>query len=367
MGKETASAFGRWFVLKDFPVNVSLVAVCDTNEQVLEWFRQVPTVSYLTTDYRELLANKDIDVVYVAVPHHLHEKIYIEVMESGKDLLGEKPFGLNTEASAHIRMTAERLNRFARCSSEFPFLPGSQKLIADVRSGKLGRIMEVKAGFLHSSDMDPMKPLNWKRQVKYCGETGVMGDLGMHVLHIPLRLGWKPSVLFAQLQKIITKRPDGQNGWAESDTWNNATLFTKVRIENYDVPMSLEMKRLSPGENNTWFIEVYGTEGAVKYSTKDAKAYWRYNRASGNGWLRTDLGFSDMQFPVITGDIFEIGFPDCFMQMLAAFVAEREGLLERKFGCVTPEEAEISHMIFMSALRSASNLSAEKINPVLSI
>ena len=51
----------------------------------------------------------------------------------------------------------------------------------------------------------------------------------------------------------------------------------------------------------------------------------------------TDVSFQ-ADFPTITGDIFEPGFPDCLLQMWAAFLAERAGKLEGKFGCVTPEE-----------------------------
>jgi predicted dehydrogenase len=351
MGKEAASAFGRWFVLNDFPVKAELSAVCDLNENVLDWYRKVESVKLFTTDYNVLLADKNVDVVYVAVPHNLHEDIYIEVLRSGKDLLAEKPFGIDLRSAIAIKEEADKLGRFVRCSSEMPFLPGAQRVIKEVLSGRLGKMIEVKAGFLHSSDMDPAKPINWKRQAKYCGEIGVMGDLGMHVLHVPLRLGWKPAIVFAQLQKIITQRPDGKGGMATCDTWNNATLNTSLTIEGEDVPMTLEMKRLAPGETNTWYIEVLGTEGGVKYSTKDTKALWTFKRGKEQIWQRVDLGFQ-MEFPVITGGIFEAGFPDCFMQMIAAFIAEREGKLNGRFGCATPEEAVEAHRIFAAALQS---------------
>src|SRR4051794_25407038 len=66
MGREAASAFGRWFVLQDFPVDVELTAVCDLQPKLLEWFRNVPTVKLITEDHRELLRSPDVDVVYVA-------------------------------------------------------------------------------------------------------------------------------------------------------------------------------------------------------------------------------------------------------------------------------------------------------------
>src|SRR6185437_12329618 len=79
MGREVASAFGRWFVLENYPFNVELTAVCDVVEKQRDWFRRVSTVKLLTGDYQELLASADVDVVYVAVPHHLHEEIYVAV------------------------------------------------------------------------------------------------------------------------------------------------------------------------------------------------------------------------------------------------------------------------------------------------
>lgn len=362
MGREAASAFGRWFVLNDFPVNVALKAVCDLSEQVLSWYKAIPTVSLLTTNYKELLASEDIDIVYVALPHNLHKEYYLEVLAAGKDLLAEKPFGIDLEAALTIQREAEKRGRFVRCSSEMPFLPGPQRVIQEVASGNLGEIIEIKAGFLHSSDLDPAKPINWKRQNKFCGEIGVMGDLGMHVLHVPLRLGWKPDRVYAQLQKIITERPDGKGGIAVCDTWNNASLHTEVSIGKEKVPMTLEMKRMAAGETNTWYIEVLGTTGGVKYSTKDTKALWTFNCQGEQLWQRMDLGFKGMVYPTITGGIFEPGFPDCFMQMLAAYVAEREGVHESKFRCVTPEEAVNSHHIFNAALKSFANNTVEKIN-----
>jgi predicted dehydrogenase len=361
MGKEAASSFGRWFALNDFPVRVELKAVCDISQNVLSWYKAVPSVEMLTTNYKELLANPDLDVIYVALPHNLHKEYYLKVLAAGKDLLAEKPFGIDLKAAITIKKEAERLGRFVRCSSEMPFLPGPQRVIKEVLSGRLGRIIEIKAGFLHSSDLDPGKPINWKRQKQFCGEIGVMGDLGMHVLHVPLRLGWKPYQVHAQLQKIFTERPDGKGGMALCDTWNNATLNTQTQMAGNEVPMTLEMKRIAPGETNTWYIEILGTEGGVKYSTKDTKTLWTFKYQDEQLWQRVDLGFKGMPFPTITGGIFEPGFPDCFMQMLAAYIAEREGVLGEKFGCVTPQEAVDSHYVFDAAIRSFENKTLEEV------
>ncbi len=357
MGREAASAYARWFVLEDFPVRAELVAVCDLQPALLEWFERVPTVRLRTPDYRELLASVEVDVVYVAVPHNLHERIYLDVLEAGKDLLAEKPFGIDLGAARRIRDAAAKSGRFVRCSSEFPFLPGAQRVIAAARSGECGRLLEVRSGFWHSSDLDPGKAVNWKRQVKTCGEIGVMGDLGMHAAHVPLRLGWRPERVYAQLQKVYTERPDGKGGMAACDTWDNAMLHTEVRIDGRAVPLRMEMKRLAPGETNTWFLEVLGTDGGARFSTKEPKTLWTFSRGKEQSWGRVDLGFQT-PFKTITGGIFEPGFPDCFLQMWAAFAAERAGALGDRFGCVTPDEAVASHEIFAAALESHAGRSA---------
>jgi predicted dehydrogenase len=354
MGREMASAFARWCALTDVEVMPELVAVADLVEDVRNWFRRVPSCAQITGDYYELLANPAVEVVYVAVPHNLHEKIYLDVLAAGKDLFAEKPFGVDLASARRIHEAGEKSGRFVRCSSEFPFLPGAQRVMQVAQSGKLGRVLEVVSGFHHSSDLDSTKPANWKRKSATCGEIGVLGDLGMHACHIPLRLGWKPSRLFAQLQKGHPQRPDGRGGMAVCDTWDNALLHCWTSIDGQEVPLRLEMKRMAPGETNSWFVEVLGTEGGVRYSTKEPKTLWLFESGKEQFWKKTDLGFG-MPFKTVTGGIFEPGFPDMIQQMWAAFLMERAGLLGGRFGCATPAEAVATHEIFAAALASQTS------------
>ncbi|MDX2185541.1 MAG: Gfo/Idh/MocA family oxidoreductase [Opitutaceae bacterium] len=352
MGREVASAFGRWFALLDCPALPELVAVCDQNPAALDWFRQVPSVRHFSTDYRELVSKPDVDVVYVAVPHHLHEEIYLAVLRAGKDLFAEKPFGIDLGAARRIRDEAQRLGRFVRISSEFPFLPGAQRAIEVARSGTLGKVISLSNRFLHASDLDPTKPINWKRQTQFCGEAGVMNDLGLHVAHLPLRLGWKPKRLYAHLQKLYTERPDGRGGMAACDTWDNASIHATVDLPGQpDVPLTLEMKRMSPTDTNTWEIEILGTDAGVRFSTKHPKTLGVFNRGKEQTWSTTDLGFAT-PFKTITGGIFEPGFPDILQQMWAAYLTERIGVLGNRFGCATPDEAVEHHELWTAALAS---------------
>lgn len=351
MGREMASAFARWCALDPMPVRPVLKAVADLNPATLSWFERIPGCDLLVGDYHEILADPEIDVVYVAVPHDLHEKIYLDVLAAGKDLLAEKPFGIDLAAARRIRDEVVASGRFVRCSSEMPFFPGGQRAFEVARSGGIGRILEVVSGFHHSSDLDAEKPANWKRMSRSCGEGGVLNDLGMHACHLPLRLGWRPSRLYAQLQKGYAQRPDGRGGRVDCDTWDNALVHGWAEICGEEVPMRLEMKRLAPGATNTWFFEVMGTEGGVRFSTAEPKTLWLFERGKEQWWKRTELGFSTA-FKTVTGGIFEPGFPDVIQQMWAAYLLEREGLLDGRFCCATPDEAVASHEIFHAALRS---------------
>ncbi|MEM0896853.1 MAG: Gfo/Idh/MocA family oxidoreductase [Verrucomicrobiota bacterium] len=358
MGREMASTFGRWFAINDMPARPELVAVADLSDEALGWFANLPHPPHCTRDYAELLAMPDVDVVYVAVPHNLHQKIYLDVLDAGKDLLAEKPFGIDLSAAATICQRIESSGRFVRCSSEFPFFPAVQRIVSLFQNGKMGRILDVRSAFHHSSDLDPKKAANWKRLSATCGEIGVMGDLGMHTCHVPFRLGLKPDSVFAQLQKGYAERPDGKGGSTACDTWDNAMLHTWTEKDGGNVPVQFEMRRLAPGATNTWILEVHGTDGGARFSTADPKALWTFNRARGPGWTRTELGFGTA-FPTVTGGIFEVGFPDVIQQMWAAYIAEREGILAERFGCVTPEEALYSHQLFDAALRSAAGNTVE--------
>lgn len=360
MGREIASAFARWCALLNLSVRPELLAVADLNPASLDWFKAIPSCRQLTTDYRQLLANPAIDVVYVAVPHLLHERIYTDVLAAGKDLLAEKPFGIDLAAAERIVAAIKHSGRFVRCSSEMPFFPGAQRAHRLAKTGQLGRILEVTSGFHHSSDLDPAKPANWKRRNDTCGEVGVLGDLGMHACHLPLRLGWRPRSVYAQLQKGYPQRPDGRGGLAQCDTWDNAVLSTWTRMGDQDVPMRLEMKRLAPGATNTWFIEILGTESGVRYTTAEPKTLWVFERGAEQWWRRTELGFTT-SFETVTGKIFEPGFPDVIQQMWAAYLAEREGILDDRFGCATPDEALDTHRIFAAALRSQSTGTVQQI------
>jgi predicted dehydrogenase len=357
MGREFASAAARWVHLAELGVRPEIAAVCDVNEDVLAWYERLDPVPRLVTDFREFLADDSIEAVYCAVPHHLHEELYVETLRAGKHLLGEKPFGIDLAANAAITAEIERFPELlVRCSSEMPFFPGGQRVARWIAERRFGRVLEVRSLFLHASDLDPQKPVNWKRQARFNGEYGCMGDLGMHALHVPLRAGWIPANVRAVLSDVFKERPDGRGAIVPCDTWDNAVLLCEVEADGYAFPLRVETKRIAPGETNTWTIEVDGTEGSIAYTTKLPKTlrWMAYEPGGPQAWQVLDLG-SESAYPTITGAIFEFGFSDAVLQMWAAFVDElangRDGM-RQPFHCATPAEAAATHRIFTAALAS---------------
>jgi predicted dehydrogenase len=353
MGRELAAAIGRWPALMDHPVTPELTAVCDTDPAARAWFERITTVRHTTGDHRELL-DQDVDVVYVAVPHDLHESIYVDTVKAGKDLFGEKPFGIDLAAAERIAAAADSSGRFVRCSSEMPFFPGAQAAYAEAASGRLGPLIEARSAFLHSSDLDLAKPINWKRQARACGQAGVLNDLGMHVLHLPMRLGWDPLTVFAVLQDLVPFRSGPSGAAVPCDTIENATLLCRVNGDSGSFPLTVETKRIAPGEKNTWAFSALGMNGGVRFSTRHPKTLWRFSVVDGEQvWQEHEMG-SQSAFPTVTGGIFEFGFSDAILQMWASFLAEREGALGGRFGCVTPDEAVRAHRLVDAALRSGA-------------
>ncbi len=128
MGREFASAAMRWSHLTDMEVKPEIVAICDKNmnPDMERWYCDgLGTVKQVTTDYRELLANDEVEAIYCAVPHNLHARFYTDIIRAGKHLMGEKPFGIDMAANQEVQKALDAaVNKGGIC-----FLPaGSYRL-----------------------------------------------------------------------------------------------------------------------------------------------------------------------------------------------------------------------------------------------
>lgn len=358
MGREFGSAAARWCHLLNLDFVPRITAICDTNDKLFEWWDDnFDNIKIRTTNYHDLLSSNEVDAIYCAVPHNLHAQFYTDIISAGKHMLGEKPFGIDIAANTQIlEVIRQHPDVVVACSSEFPYFPGAQRVIRYINEQRFGQIIEVASGLLHSSDLDPNKKINWKRMINMNGEYGCMGDLGMHPLHIPLRAGWMPRNVHAQLNNIVTQRPDASGQLVPCETWDNATLSCDVQTSDQHFPMTIQTYRISPGDTNTWYIRITGTKFSVEYSSKFPKTLRTMEYTSGGeqAWKVLDMGY-ETAYPTITGGIFEFGFSDGLLQMWAAFcdqLANGRDKMLQPYYCATPEETALHHRVLTAALQS---------------
>ena len=104
----------------------------------------------------------------------LHSADLYESLKRGKEfgILAEN-VGIDLAANqAILQAAAAHPDVLVRCASQFPFFPGAYQIAQWMRDGRFGTIIEVAAGFWHSSDLNPDKAINWKRRIETNGQYG---------------------------------------------------------------------------------------------------------------------------------------------------------------------------------------------------
>lgn len=163
---------GTWVMQANLTCpGVRIVAVCDVDSGSMAQAREKAGGDRVLAyhDYRDLLANKDIDAVIVATNAHWHVLPTIHACQAGKDVYVEKPLGTSIgEGRAAVR-AARRYDRIVQIGTQQHSWPHYAKAVKAIRSGKLGEISEVKIwdfgnmypGPGNPPDSDPPKELDW--------------------------------------------------------------------------------------------------------------------------------------------------------------------------------------------------------------
>ena len=138
MGVNGIINVGRWPIIVSHRVRPIVVAVADPSPSARECFEDAGVVK-VTNDYRNLLADQEIDVLYIAVPHHLHERIYLDAIDAVDSS------SVLQESQAKCRFSPEPREPSNMCR----------------------------------------RVINWKRQREFCNEIGVMGDVGTQHPYTP--------------------------------------------------------------------------------------------------------------------------------------------------------------------------------------
>jgi predicted dehydrogenase len=216
------------------------------------------------TDWREVLDRDDIDIVDVCVPGHLHAEVAIAALEAGKHVIAEKPLA-NTMAEAEKMVATAKAARERGVHSmvgfnyrRVPALALAQRHIAD---GRLGDVRQVRVSYLQDWLADDAAPMTWRLRRELAG-SGALGDLASHAVdQVRFLLGQEVTAVNAITHTFVPQRT-GADG-PEEVTVDDAAWGT-LRTDGGAV-VSLEVTRMATARKNALGIEVYGSDGALRF------------------------------------------------------------------------------------------------------
>ncbi|KAH7355942.1 hypothetical protein BKA66DRAFT_257704 [Pyrenochaeta sp. MPI-SDFR-AT-0127] len=142
---------------------------------------KAPSTAKAFGSYKELVNDKDVDIIYVATPHSHHYQHTRLALEAGKHVLVEKPITVNAEQCRILRDLAKEKKRFLMEAVWTRFFPLSREVTEFIRSGQLGDVKRVFADFSFWNDAE--KEFGTKhRMVNLDLAGGALLDLGIYSL-----------------------------------------------------------------------------------------------------------------------------------------------------------------------------------------
>jgi len=169
--------------------SAKLVAVCDTSKKALSLAKKMG-VKNTSKDYQQLLEDRSIDAIIIALPNHLHASCAEAVAEAGKDMLVEKPLARNVTEGEEIVSTARRSGVKLMVGYDLRFSSPFRSLREKVRNGILGEVQiaygtNIGAGpFFHrAGDSMPRPVPTWWFDKELTG-GGALIDLGSHLINL---------------------------------------------------------------------------------------------------------------------------------------------------------------------------------------
>jgi predicted dehydrogenase len=272
---------------------VEVVSLCDVDQRMLSEAADMVAARQMSkhrprtySDYREMLREKDLEIVLVGTPDHWHALPAIAAMEAGADVYVEKPISVDVVEGQAMLDTARRLNRVVQVNTQrrsTPHLIDARDNI--IKAGKLGKIAAVDIYcYWHMRTREnppdiappahldyemwtgpaPMRPFNklvhprgWRAFTEY--GNGILGDMCIHMFDMVrwmLDLGWPQrisstgGILVDQNSKANI--PDTQTATFDYGdlqvTWNHRTWGG------------------SPDPKYQWGATIYGDKGTLKAS-----------------------------------------------------------------------------------------------------
>ena len=224
--------------------NSELYAVASRSKSKAKRFAEEFGAEKFYADYQKLLADENIEAVYIPLPNKLHKEWTIKAAQAGKNILCEKPLsGSSKKEAEEMLQAAEENDVLLMEGFMYKFQPFVIKLKEMLAKGVVGEIKEIKANFaFDASDRD--QDLRFNAEL----DGGALNDIGCYTVNIARYLmGKNPS----KVANFFEKESE-----AGVDLSGSATLY----FEGGSFA-SLYYSIMSYDEKD---IEVIGTKGIIK-------------------------------------------------------------------------------------------------------
>lgn len=237
-----------------------VVAISSVSRGNIEEARNVSGIDKVYTDWQQMLEQETLDLVVVASAVNLHKEMAVAAFKKGVHVVCEKPMAFDTEETKKMISARDHAGKWGLINHEFRFLPARTKVKEILESGRLGKVLHVRylCSFANYTALIS-KPRGWLGQEENGG--GMLGALGSHM--IDSLQWWLDSTfneVFSQLPIHIPSQTD-QNGNKERRTADDA--FQIIGTLENGTTVTVELISAALQTENTWRLEVFGTEGTL--------------------------------------------------------------------------------------------------------
>jgi len=270
MGRTHSNAFLQAPRFFDLPWKPALKAVAARNEERVKKFAENWGYESHTTDWRDLVNRKDIDVIDIASPNDTHHEIAIAAAKAGKMVMCEKPLGRTAKEAQEMTDAVEKAGVPNTVWYNYRRVPAVTMIKQLLDEGKLGRIFHYRAKFLQdwtiSADLPQGGEGLWRLDVSVAG-SGVTGDLLAHNIDTALWLNGPIAEVTAMTETFIKERKHTLTGQVQAVGIDDASAFL-CRFDNGSLA-TFEATRYARGHKALYTLEINGEHASAFWDLHD--------------------------------------------------------------------------------------------------
>ena len=256
-----------------------IVALCDIDEKAMDMALDKYELEEVRkyTNYKELIADNDVEAIEICTPNDLHAEMAIEALRRGKPINLEKPIALNYRQAITIVEAEKQSDSFGMTCFSYRFKPAVRYAKELVDSGAIGKIIGLNVSYLKSSTLWEGRRLEWRFQKSRAG-SGVVGDLGVHLIDLAQLLAGNMTAVCAIKKTVVAdrKKLDSEE-FAQVETDDLCTFLAEFEG---GANATFHITRCAIGHANTVRYEVYGTKGSISFNLNNPNVL---NMCTGEG------------------------------------------------------------------------------------